>query len=223
MNYEDRIKGYEREAEDNFSNYVSGGVADEWTNFNGVEELDPNDKTLTVKVVNASTSAAATATIFGSVFDLTDANLSSNITITVSESSHLKVKTELLLNPFRIVGLKYVVTTVAQLSNVLSLFEEKSTGGLIKRLWQPLNFRSAQNEITTQIDAPSFELLVTANTYIQLSLAASETVTFTFSLGERADLKNVLRGRSVRTVAREAAPTGLPQIDMKTMEARKRF
>ena len=206
------INHYRNIADAHYNNY--GGDA-RW--MAGSEELDPNDRTLTITATNADSANAQTARIFGSVKDLTDATLNANVTITVQESSHLQTKTELLTNSFRIQGLKYSVGSTGQFSNVLSLYEEHATGGLVKRIWQPLNYRSAQNQITTQIDAPSFELLVTSNTYIEFSLNASESVTFTFTLVEKTSQKNVLRGRSVRKVARVASPTGLPQIDLRNL------
>lgn len=219
MSYRNRINRLQRSAENdqNFNSFEGYNPSKDYMNAvgGGAESLDPNDRTLTVTVVNATASAVSGVVIFGAVKDLTDANLDANITITVSESSHLKVKTELLQNPFRILGLKYSVTTTAQFSNTLTLTEETSTGGLISRIWQPLNYRSAQNNISTQIDAPSFELLVNANTYISLSLAGSETITFTFTLVEKAVAKNVLRGTAPRAISRTQAPTGLPQIDLK--------
>lgn len=212
------LKRLQRESEMNFHNF-SG---DEFMGYSPVsgEELDPNDRTLTITVANANTASAKTARIFGSTKDLTDANLDADITITVAESSHLVVKTELLQNPFRIKGFKYSVTTANQFANTMSIYEESSTGGLNKRVWQPLNYRSAQNQLTTQIDAPDFELLVNAKTYLEVSLAASETITFTFTISEKAELKNVLKGRGVKTASGRQAPTGLPQIDM---VARRRF
>lgn len=212
------LKRLQRESEAQFHNF-SG---DEFMGYSPIsgEELDPNDRTLTVTVTNANTASAKTARIFGSTKDLTDANLDADITITVAESSHLVVKTELLQNPFRIHGFKYSVTTASQFANTLAIYEESSTGGLNKRVWQPLNYRSAQNQLTTQIDAPDFELLVNAKTYLEVSLAASETITFTFTISEKAELKNVLKGRGVKTASGRQAPTGLPQIDM---VARRRF
>ena len=217
MNYRNRISRMQSEAENSFNSFDGYNPNQHYMNAvgGGAEVLDPNDRTLTVEVVNASASAIADVMIFGAVEDLTDANKNGSITISVSESSHLKVKTELLQNPFRILGLKYTVTTTAQFSNSLTLTEETSTGGLISRKFQPLNYRSAQNNVSTQIDAPSFELLVTANTYIKLTLAASETVTFTFTLVEKGVAKNILRGGATRSVSRTQAPTGLPQIDMR--------
>jgi hypothetical protein len=85
---------------------------------------------------------------------------------------------------------------------------------LDRRLFQPLNYRSAQNQLTTQIDAPSFELLLQASTYIQFTINASETVTFIFTIVEKANFSNTLRNSPVVAVSNRPAPTGLPQIDM---------
>ena len=184
MSYQNRINRLQRSAENNFNSFVGYDPSRNYMNAvgGGAESLDPNDRTLTVSVVNATASAVSDVVIFGAVKDLTDANLNANITITVSESSHLKVKTELLQNPFRILGVKYSVTTTAQFSNTLTLTEETSTGGLISRIWQPLNYRSAQNNLLIPINAPAFELLVTANTYIKFDIQGRETVNFTFGI-----------------------------------------
>jgi len=216
MSYRNRIANYRKSASQNFNQFVGYNPENNYMNAAGgnAQVLDPNDRTLTISVVNASVSAITGVQIFGAVKDLTDANKNGAVTITVAESSHLQVKTELLQNPFRILGMKYTVTTAAQFNNSLTLVEETSTGGLISRKWQPLNYRSAQNQITTQIDAPSFEFLVTANSYFTFTLAASETVTFTFTIVEKFAAKNQLRDGRTREIARTQAPTGLPQIDM---------
>jgi hypothetical protein len=181
----------------------------------GAEVLDPNDRTWTVQVVNANTAATGNVVIFGSAKDLTDASLPSGVTVTVSESSHLTVKTELLTTPVRILGLKYTVTTAGQFSYPLTLVDETSTGAKNQRIWQPLNYRSAQNQLTTQIDAPTFEMLLSATSYISFTMAASETVTFTFTIVEKAMQKNILRNAPGVAASNQMAPTGLPQIDLK--------
>jgi len=202
-----RIGNYRAVAEKSFNNM------EEFNGFAQARVLDPNDRTLTITVANSNTGTTATARIFGATKDLTDANLPAGITVTVAESSHLQVKTELLTNPFRIAGLKYTVTTASQFSNPLFLYEESSTGGLIRRIWQPLNYRSAMNQLTTQIDAPTFELLVGAKTYIELVMRASESVTFTFSMSEKAQMQNVLQAESVVERSPIPAPTGVATFD----------
>ena len=218
-----RIASLRRNAEADFRNFDGITYGNRYRNAvqggagmgMGAEALDPNDRTLTIQVVNANTVSTSAIRIFGAAYDLTDANLPAGVTVTVSESSHLQVKTELLTTPVRILGLKYTVTTAAQFSNGLTLVDRTSTGALNQRQWQPLNYRSAQNQLTTQIDAPTFEMLVSATSYIEFTLAASETVTFTFTIVEKAIQKNVLRGMPTVAASNTMAPTGLPQLDLR--------
>jgi hypothetical protein len=179
------------------------------------ESLDPNDRTWTFSVTNGSSTVGVTAIIFGANYDLTDTrNTAAGVTVTVSESTHLQVKTETLSQPVRILGMKMTVVSATQFANVLNLYDLKSTGAEEKRIWQPLNYRSAQNQISTQIDAPSFELLVKPSTRIEFTINKSETVTFTFTIVQKALLDNVLRNTSVIAGTNQPGPTGLPQIDM---------
>jgi hypothetical protein len=223
MNYLDRIRGMQREAEARFRNWDGAQYPRRYHHAGGAaapmaapqESLDPNDRTWTVKVTNNSSTAAATATVFGSVKDLTDvANTAAGVSVTVAESSHLQLKTELLSQPVRIIGMKMTVVSATQFSNGLTLYSVKSTGANESRPWQPLNYRSAQNQLTTQIDAPSFELLLNANTYIQFTINASEVVTFIFTITQKTILSNTLRNSPVVAQSNTPAPTGLVQIDM---------
>jgi len=218
-----RIQRLRAEAEANYRNF--DGIEYGGNRYNnavagngrgmGAEVLDPNDRTWTVSVVNASTAAVTGVTLFGASKDLTDANKDGDITISVAESSHLQLKTELLTTPVRILGLKYTVTTAAQFSNALTLADGTSSGAVASRIWQPLNYRSAQNQLTTQVDAPTFEFLLSATSYITFTMAASETVTFTFTIVEKSMQKNILRGAPAVAASTQMAPTGLPQIDLK--------
>jgi hypothetical protein len=92
------LKKMERKAEATFLNF-SGNQDRDFLGYGGSnEELDPNDRTLTITVINANTVDSKVATIFGAVRDLNDNNLDADLTILVAESSHQEVKTELLQN-----------------------------------------------------------------------------------------------------------------------------
>jgi hypothetical protein len=220
---QNRISFLKREAETKFRNFEGVQYPRRYRSADGApaaaavaatsEILDPNDRTWTITVANTNTTAKS-AIIFGSNYDLTDALLPVGVTVTVAESSHLQLKTEVLAQPVRILGMKMTVVSATQFSNVLSLYDKKSTGAEEKRLFQPLNYRSAQNQLQTQIDAPSFELLVNPSVYISFTINASETVTFTFTIVEKALFGNTLRNSPVVAVSNRPAPTGLPQIDM---------
>jgi hypothetical protein len=226
MNYLNRIQSMRQSAEAkfrNFGGYEGVRYPRQYHHANGggapvaapIETLDPNDRTWTVTVTNGSSAASATAIIFGAVKDLTDvANTAAGVTVTVAESSHLQLKTEVLGQPVRIVGLKMVVVSATQFSNVLSIYDTKSTGREEKALFQPINYRSAQNQLTTQIDAPSFELLLTPTTWISFTLNKAEVVTFIFTIAQKTLLQNTLRNSPVVAQSNIPAPTGLPQIDM---------
>ena len=229
MNYFNRIRGLQNEAEGRFRN--AGG---EYRNFEGIqyprryhsaaggapvaapqEELNPNDRTWTVVVTNNSSAASATAMVFGANKDLTDvANTAAGVTVTVAESSHLILKTELLGQPVRILGLKMTCVSATQFSNILTIYDAKSTGAVESMIWQPLNYRSAQNMLTTQIDAPSFQLLLKSSTYFTFTINKSEVVTFTFTIVQKASFGNVLRNAPVVAQSSTPAPTGLVQVDM---------
>jgi hypothetical protein len=229
MNYLNRIAAMRNQAEAKFRNW-DGYIAPKQQNYartgyrraDGTvaapaaqETLDPNNRTWTITATNNSSAAAATATIFGSVLDLTDTlNTAAGVTVTVAEATHIQVKTELLSQPVRIMGLKMVTQTAAQFSNVVYMYSLTSSGALDRRLFQPLNYRSAQNQLTTQIDAPNFELLVNSNLYIQFTINKAEIVTFTFTIAQKSNISATLRSAPVVSSSNIPAPTGLPQIDM---------
>lgn len=209
MNYTQRIAGY-RNAAPAFNN--AAGVVPSAVSV--ANQLDPNDRTLTFNIINSDTAAAATVTLFGAVKDLTDATLPASLTVNVLESSHLSVKTQILAgDSFRILGMKMSVANASQFTNTWSIYRENSTGALLKKTFQPLTFRSAQNNLTTQVDGGNFELVVDAKTYIQFSVNASENITIIFSQIERANMTGLLTGSAVREISTNPAPTGLPQID----------
>lgn len=219
MNYRDRIARLQREAEAKFRNFDGITYARPFRNAAGglaptsTEVLDANDSTWTFTVVNAATTAK-TVVLFGAAKDLTDANKDASVTITVAEAaSHVAVKTELLSQPVRILGLKMTAVSAVQFSNVLYLYDGKTTGSQIRRLFQPLNYRSSQQTLQLQIDAPTFELLVTPTVWLEFVINASETVTLMFHIVEKASFSNVLRNAPVVAVANQPAPTGLVQID----------
>lgn len=219
--YRDRIAAMRNMAEAKFRNWDGIAYPRAYRHATGAnmavpasqETLDPNDRTWTITVTNSSSAASTTAYIFGSVNDLTD-TLNTGCTVTVAESSHLQVKTEILSQPVRIMGLKMTVVSATQFSNVIYFYDQKSTGKQERVLFQPLNYRSAQNQLTTQIDAPSFELLVTPTMYASFTLNKAEIVTFTFTIVEKALFQNTLRNSPIVAVSNRPAPTGLPQIDM---------
>ena len=218
-----RIGTYTKRAESEFRNlmpysargakmrYADGGVA----GGAAYGTLDSNNRTLTFVVKNTNTDSDLTARLFAAAIDPTDAALPAGITINVEESSHLQVKQELLASPFRIVGLRYKVSSSAnQFDNKFVIAESDMTGMTVSKTVQPSTWRSAQNQQDKQVDALTFEMIVSKNAYIDVKINAGETATMIFYIAEKLNEKNVLAGRPSLEVARTLPPTGLPQLDM---------
>jgi hypothetical protein len=211
MDFRNRINSFERKEQRSFSNFGGG----QYFNAGGAGMLDPNGRTLTISVQNTNTATTKTAYIFGSNYDLTDALQDAAIAITVAEaSSYLTLKTDLLSSPIRILGARFNVTTVPQLSQPWNVIRQTPTGEYDSRYIQPISYRSAQNTIQTQVDMMSFALLVTKDVRLSFVLKASEIVTFTFYIKEKLDTSDILKGQNVVKSTDQSVPTGLPQIDM---------
>ncbi len=150
-----------------------------------------NNRKVTINITNSNKVQIGLIRIFGAANDLTDANLPAGIIISVSESSHLQLKAGLLTTPIRILGLKYNVTTNAQLENPLLRVNatSKSTN---KRQWQRHNHNSKRTNNLKQINARNFELLISATTYIELTMEAFETVSFIFTIKKESKIKRFL-------------------------------
>ena len=210
-NYLDRIKSYNRNAESNYRNANGNGSGMAMSN-----ELDPNDRTLTVTVQNTTTATISDVVIFGATKDLTYSDKEDGAVIAVSESSRNQVNAELLTSAWRIQGLKLTTSSdSSQFSNNIKIFSGSSTGALDRRIFQPLNYRSAQNNLSLQIDLPTFELILTSQVYLMFNVIGSETLTFTFTIVEKLIGSNALMGKPMIERSLFAAPTGLAQIDLR--------
>jgi len=187
---------------------------DSYANDN-LGSIDESDRTLTVNISNdgTSTNPVETARVFGAFTNVAGTQ-PTGVTVTILETSHEQVRAESQVNPFLILGLKYIVTNVAQFSNNCTVFSQTSAGMTLNKTFQPFSWRSAQNQIATQIDAPSYAFAVDGRTEWRVPINADEDVTFIFSLKTRGDITNILRGRGVVDMAKGVAPTGLPQMDI---------
>lgn len=142
--------------------------------------IDPNDSTLTFKIKNSSETDVVTARLFGSVKDLFDKKQSEFISVDVLESSHEQVKLQILSDPILIIGMKMSAKHSTQFAKRWGIYRERMTGRMLKKPFAPVNFIHAANNLTTQIDAPFFELVVDKNTFIDIPINPLEEVTILF-------------------------------------------
>lgn len=184
--------------------------------FGGQNVLNPADRTLFVTVANSNTTTSS-VTLFNSFVDSSDSSLASGVTITIAGSTHVQTKEEIKSNPFLVFGMKYNVTTAAQLNNTWTLRWRNATGADYNNIWIPRSRVSAQNESSTDIDAPDFVYPLDGHSEISFDLAASETVNITFFLRDKVELQNVLQGADVRKTTSLPPPTGHVLADIELM------
>lgn len=209
---EDAYDDYDDEFEEE---YVSESYDD--YRSTSIGKIDPNDRTLTIVVQNTSAEAAE-AVIFGGN---EEAAQPAGVTVTVEESSHKEVREESKANPFKISGMKYSVSNPLQFDNVLKLTKRTAAGSNTIRVYQPRNATSPQNFTQQLIDDDNFELDVTGQDSLRVTINPDTKAVFTFTIKARANMGNLLKGNNVAELSRVPRTTGLPQIDLK--RRRKRF
>lgn len=200
---------YDEEYQDE---YVEEYEEDDYDDYarTSIGKIDPNDRTLTVRVTNTSADAAE-AIVFGGN---EEAAQPAGVTVTVEESSHKEVREESKANPFKISGMKYSVSNPLQFDNVLKLTKRTAAGSNTIRVYQPRNATSPQNFTQQLIDDDNFELDVTGQDSLRFLINAGTTSTFTFTIKARTNMGNLLKGNNVAELSRVPRTTGLPQIDL---------
>lgn len=225
------IASIARRAESRFSNFNGGGrgygrygymnKSNYTFNFNSANAnpnaVNPVDRTLFVTITNSNTGTSSFI-LFNTFVDRTDANLPSGVTITVAGSSHTRVKEEIGSNPFLIYGMKYNVSAAAQFDNELTLRYQNGTGSDYNNIWVPRTRISAQNESSTDIDAPDFVFPIDGHTAISSTINGSATIRFTFFLMSKTSLQNALQGQNVVQSTQLPPPTGHVLADIELMQ-----
>ncbi|EDP94664.1 hypothetical protein U8527_06880 [Kordia algicida OT-1] len=206
---EDEYVGYDDEYDEEFDLYDDEEDYDDYTS-SSLGKIDPNDRTLTVVVKNAS-GASAEAVIFGGNAEKAQP---AGVTVDIEESSHKEVREESKSNPFKIAGMKYSVSNALQFDNVLRIDRRTASGSKTTRVYQPRNATSPQNFTQTLIDDDNFEMDVTGQDSLNVVVEDGVTAVFTFTIKARANLGNLLKGSNVAELSRAPRTTGLPQLDL---------
>ncbi len=215
--FEGAEDGYDDDFEDDYDDYddydddgeYDDDSYDDYTK-SSIGKIDPNDRTLTVVVTNAS-GASAQAVIFGANAENAQPN---GVVVDIEESSHKEVREESKANPFKIAGMKYSVNNPLQFDNVLRIERRTASGSKTTRVYQPRNATSPQNFTQSLIDDDNFEMDVTGQDSLRVVVEDGVTAVFTFTIKARANLGNLLKGQNVAELSRAPRTTGLPQIDL---------
>lgn len=181
------------------------GVAD-----GGAAHIETGDDVYTIVVTNTNTSGAAiNAIIFGADLYTGATQPNAGVTVIVDESSHSQVRSESQRSPFWINGLKYITTTTTQMTSQILTFTTQSSAGAVNSVpFRPLTFRTAFQQISTQIDAINTKFLVNGSFYITVPTIANEIITIICKIGGRFSSSGALKGGSAFKVANQAKLPG---------------
>jgi hypothetical protein len=128
--------------------------------------------------------------LFGLMKNITGNFVPPGIKIFIAGHSIEDLNNMILYQPVRICGFKMKVKNPSQFSNCINLYCEHRHGAIEHKIFQPLNYRALPSQVVTQIDAPSFELLLTPEIYIMNTVNPNEQVDYIFSIAERGMGRN---------------------------------
>lgn len=145
-----------------------------------------------IRVIN-NNPAAAEVMLFGANKNITGNFIPEGVKLFIAGSSMEKLNSSIAYQHVRILGFKMRVKSSPQFANPIYLYNESPNGKLEKRIFQPLNYRAAQNlKNITIIDAPSFEILLTPEVYIINEINPGEQVDYIFTIArERMNFESI--------------------------------
>ncbi len=184
------------------------------------QDLPPNMRTLGITVVNAATASNIAFTMFDGFADPTDANLNANITITPQNGlSNPFLKREISSNPYIVVGAKYTVDTLAQLSNAWVYSVQDITGYTGSYRINPNASSSANNQQTLKVDMADVAMRLDGKSSLTLTANANEQLDFQFFIKGRIVIGNAAAGVSVAEQTIAPPPTGNFAFDFQQPQA----
>jgi hypothetical protein len=193
-NYQNEIRKYHRLASGNFHN-ADGDTTS--TAGQTAQPLDLNDRTLTVAINPIVSTLAGTARIFGANQGVDETyNTANNMTVVIPESSHTNVKNSTFGNPFRIKGILYTVSTLAQLAKPFSIILQTIAGAQNTKTWQPSKYTAPTNYNSLQIKTSEFQCVINADTRIEIAFLAGASASMVLSIADMLDMSQALSNRT---------------------------
>lgn len=176
--------------------------------------ISDGNKYYTVVASNTNTGSTVTAIAFGANQYSGSEQPNAGAVVTVSQSSHAEARAASQNSPFWVNGLRYITTTLNQLNTQVLTIQTRYSNGMIQSIpFEPLVFKTANQNQSLQIDAPGFKFGIDGNTSIQIPLVASESITLILQVGGRFDAAKAVQGQSALEIANQRELTsGLVQV-----------
>jgi hypothetical protein len=194
MNYKNRLSNYranQRDAASGDYNNANGN------NRRAVGALDPVDRTLSVAIRCIATSASGKARIFGYNISPDESyNTANNTTVTIEESSHEYVKRSSNSSPFRVKGVLYTVSSIAQLSKAITITKQTIAGALDSRKWQPSKYTAPTNFNALQIKTSQLQTVVDGDRRFDVDVLAGATIDMIMEISDKVEIAQALSNKS---------------------------
>ncbi len=183
--------------------------------------LNQLNRTLTVKITNATTATAAYV-VFGynENGDGAAAGSDTGVTVTISQSSHAQVKRDTAANPAVFVTAKYSTTDTDNFNLDVTYRRKDSTGKLETIPVTPLNYQEPQNNITTLLVIPDFNgMLLDGAASLTGSVEAASSITLILTIGTKVAIGNAAYDEAVQVTTNRPAPSGNVPVTMVVQQA----
>lgn len=188
--------------EDSIRNYHNG-VSQKFNNANGrpparrAQPLDNSDRTLTVALNPIDSTIIGAARVFGFNISPDETyNTANNMTVVIDESSHEIVKRSTAGSPFRIKGLIYETSSLAQLAKPFVVVNRSVAGATTSKTWQPSNFTDPRNFNALMIKTVAFQDVIDPNKSIEIDFVVGANATMILTINDVLDLSQALSGRT---------------------------
>ena len=187
------------------------------SNFNGEStpsgSISSLNRTFTFVITNAS-NVTGNFVMFGwnkYGAEVAASDQSAFVTVTVSQSSHAQVLRDLAGSTYYIAGMKLRCTDTTQFSNPIIWNSSSVNGKTSSEQINPLDYFSAAQNQSTQIDVPADQVNfpISDMNYLNGTIAASATYTVILTLAARTSMGRILEGKSVVAMSNAGQSTSV--------------
>lgn len=228
MIYDPRSFQFSNFAQGQYNNAVNGAA----TGVATVSRLSQAEATLVLVITN-SAAAASVVTLFnvnGLAPSATNSGLTptfaDGITVTCPTSSYGAVLISLLSKVYKIGGLKYSCAVKAQLSNRFITGWQSELGTFGGGTYTPRYLGNNMQNVTTEIDDPTFEMDINVTSYIQITVngttaspSTGENIELVFTIAGQVDALRTLNGQPAMAINGVGQQSGIPAQNLIVSQA----
>lgn len=199
-----------------FSNFTGDS-----SGINNSGSLGSFSRTLTVKIVNATTAQAAYVVFGYNVYgDAANAGCDTGVTVTVTQSSGPRASRALANSPMELAGAKMKTTNASNFDNDITKYYKPMTGNGSFASASPLNYFDPFQNQSLLITIPDFDgLTFGGDDYLTGNIDAGTTITLILTMKSLVQTTDALNDNSVIKVNGNPAPGNIKPLYMSAVSA----